>query len=89
MSHSFFLKDGSVLPRKDINSISTFSFFTMVLTNCHKCDNKVPKKGQCSKCGFLNGFNKLPSDDDFRAARKVNEEHGYEHFHNIDMLLLD
>ncbi|MAE13050.1 hypothetical protein CMO92_00655 [Candidatus Woesearchaeota archaeon] len=61
----------------------------MALTNCHKCKTDVPKKGQCNGCGFIQGFNKLPSDDEFIEARKVNEAHNYDQFRNIDMLLLE
>lgn len=61
----------------------------MALKKCNFCDNKVPDKGQCNSCGFIDGIQRQPSDDDFREARKINEDHKYEQYTNIDMLLLD
>lgn len=64
--------------------------YRMALKKCDFCKkNKVPSRGQCNSCGFIDGLNRRPSDDEFKAARAVNEEHGYEHFQNLDMLLLD
>lgn len=61
----------------------------MALKNCNFCKNQVPEKGQCNSCGFVDGLQRKPSDEEFLAARKINEEHDYEHFSNLDMLLLE
>ncbi|MCF7861795.1 hypothetical protein K9M79_06135 [Candidatus Woesearchaeota archaeon] len=61
----------------------------MVLKKCEYCNNKVPKNGQCNKCGYIDGLQRAPSDDEFKAARKVNSDNKYPQFDNIDMLLLD
>lgn len=61
----------------------------MALKSCDFCKNKVPKNGQCNKCGFIDGFNRPPTDEEFKAARKINEKENYKQFTNIDMLLLD
>ena len=60
----------------------------MALKNCNFCKNDVPSKGQCNQCGFIDGFTRSPSDEEFLAARKVNDAHEYEQFSNLDMLLL-
>ena len=56
---------------------------------CNFCENKVPMGGQCNSCGFVDGLNRPPSDEEFRAARDINDKHGYDQFKNIDMLLLE
>jgi hypothetical protein len=60
----------------------------MAIKNCDFCDNEVPMLGQCNSCGFLDGFKRQPSEDEFRRAWKINEEHNYKQYENIDMLLL-
>lgn len=61
----------------------------MAMKDCGFCGNKVPEGGQCNKCGFVDGFTRRPSPDEFKKARKINTEHGYKQFENLDMLLLD
>jgi len=61
----------------------------MKLKKCNFCGNTVPQGGQCNKCGFIDGMQRQPTDEEFRAARKINEKHKYKQFVNIDMLLLD
>jgi hypothetical protein len=61
----------------------------MTFKKCNFCKNKVPVGGQCNKCGFVDGFNRRPTDAEFKAAREVNEKHGYKPFKNIDSLLED
>ena len=61
----------------------------MTLKQCGFCDNKVPERGQCNKCGFIDGLTRQPSDGEFVMARKVNEDHNYGHFKNIDMVVLE
>lgn len=59
------------------------------MKKCDYCGNKVPKDGQCNKCGFVDGFRRPPTDAEFIQARKINEKNGYKQFENIDMMLLD
>lgn len=54
-------------------------------SKCAQCGNKVPKNGQCNKCGWIDSLNKLPEASDFEAARKVNESAKYDQFKSIDM----
>ena len=61
----------------------------MTLKKCNFCDNKVPENGQCNKCGFIDGLQRPPTDEEFKKARAVNKKNGYEQFENLDMLLLD
>lgn len=61
----------------------------MALKKCNFCDNKVPEGGQCNKCGFVDGLNRQPTEEEFRRARDINKENDYEQFNNLDMLLLD
>ncbi|MFH1591487.1 MAG: hypothetical protein ABIC95_06185 [archaeon] len=61
----------------------------MGYTRCHNCRKKVPIAGQCNMCGFINGLNRLPSDDEYVVARRVNEAHEYEQFNNIDMRVIE
>ncbi len=61
----------------------------MVFKNCDFCGNKVPVGGQCNRCGFVDGLNRQPTDEEFLAARQINEKHNYEQFNNIDMLLIE
>ena len=61
----------------------------MTLKKCNFCANQVPKDGQCNKCGFVDGFNRPPSDEEFKSARKINEQEKYDQYNSIDMLLLD
>ncbi|PIN68845.1 hypothetical protein COV93_07700 [Candidatus Woesearchaeota archaeon CG11_big_fil_rev_8_21_14_0_20_43_8] len=60
----------------------------MALKECNFCDNEVPVNGQCNNCGFVDGMNREPVDDELKRAREVNSEHDYEQFRNIDSLLL-
>ncbi|MFC1691233.1 hypothetical protein ACFL0W_03555 [Nanoarchaeota archaeon] len=62
----------------------------MAMKDCNFCrKNKVPENGQCNSCGFIDGLNRQPVDEEFKAARQINEEHDYEQFSNLDMMLLD
>lgn len=61
----------------------------MTLKQCNFCENKVPENGQCNKCGFIDGLNRQPGDHEFVAARRINEEHDYTQFRNIDMVVLE
>ncbi len=62
----------------------------MALKKCNFCvKNDVPVKGQCNSCGFIDGLERQPSDDEFKQARKINNDHKYDQYENIDMLLLD
>jgi hypothetical protein len=61
----------------------------MALKKCNFCNNQVPTEGQCNKCGFIDGFTRPPTDEEFKAAREINKKANYEQFNNIDMLLLD
>lgn len=61
----------------------------MVLKNCDFCDNKVPKDGQCNKCGFIDGLRRQPTDEEFKKARDINKKEKYDQFSNLDMLLMD
>ncbi len=61
----------------------------MPMKKCDFCGNKVPVGGQCNKCGFIDGLRRQPTDEEFKKARKINEENNYKQFRNIDMLLLD
>jgi len=61
----------------------------MKLKKCEFCNNKVPKNGQCSRCGFIDGLRRQPTDAEFKAARNINDKAKYKQFKNIDMLLLD
>lgn len=61
----------------------------MALKKCGFCENKVPEYGQCNKCGFIDGLSRQPTDEEFKHARRINNEHNYKQFENIDMLLLD
>jgi len=61
----------------------------MKLKKCDYCANEVPPRGQCNKCGFIDGMARQPTDDEFKRARKINEQAKYKQFENIDMLLLD
>ena len=61
----------------------------MAMKKCDFCSNKVPKGGQCNKCGFVDGFSRQPTDEEFKKARKVNEKENYKQFKNIDMLVLE
>jgi hypothetical protein len=61
----------------------------MALKKCDFCKNDVPEGGQCNQCGFVDGFRRQPTDEEFKEARKINEKEGYAQYKNIDMLLLD
>ena len=61
----------------------------MGLKDCNFCKNDVPKDGQCNGCGFVDGFNRPPTDEEFVEARGVNDKHKYEQFRNIDSVLLE
>ena len=51
----------------------------MTLKKCNFCkENKVPKKGQCNSCGFIDGLDRQPLDDDFKQARLVNDDNEYD-----------
>jgi len=61
----------------------------MALKECDFCKNKVPPHGQCNRCGFIDGMQRQPTDDEFKAARRINENNKYKQFENLDMLLLE
>ncbi|MEM4268068.1 MAG: hypothetical protein QXK37_04535 [Candidatus Woesearchaeota archaeon] len=61
----------------------------MPLKKCENCQNDVPVGGQCNKCGFVDGLQRKPTPEEYKIARKINEQHKYKQFMNIDMLLLD
>jgi hypothetical protein len=61
----------------------------MALKKCTYCSNQVPENGQCNKCGFVDGFQRRPTNEEFKQARRINEKNSYKQFENIDMLLLD
>ncbi len=61
----------------------------MAKKKCDFCGNHVPENGQCNNCGFVDGLNRQPSDEEYKRARDINEQHSYEQFDNLDMLLLD
>jgi len=61
----------------------------MALKKCDFCGNDVPPRGQCNKCGFIDSLQRQPTDEEFKKARKVNNDHKYKQFENLDMLLLD
>lgn len=56
-------------------------------TKCERCQNKVPVNGQCNKCGWLVGLNKVPEPVDFENAKKVNSESKYKQFQSIDQYI--
>jgi hypothetical protein len=59
------------------------------MKKCSFCKNDVPEGGQCNKCGFIDGLQRRPTPQEFKAARKVNSDNNYKQYINIDMLLLD
>lgn len=61
----------------------------MTMKDCNFCKNKVPEYGQCNKCGFIDGLQRQPTEEEFKRARRINKENNYAQFVNIDMLLLD
>jgi len=61
----------------------------MPMKKCDYCNQEVPVNGQCNRCGFVDGFRRQPTDDEFKHARKINEENDYKQFKNLDMLLID
>jgi len=61
----------------------------MKLKKCMYCDNEVPPQGQCNNCGFIDGLQRQPSDDEFKSARAINTKFKYKQFQNLDMLLLE
>ncbi|MBI5389617.1 hypothetical protein HZB01_04530 [Candidatus Woesearchaeota archaeon] len=61
----------------------------MGFKKCNYCSNKVPEGGQCNKCGFVDGFVRMPTPAEFKHARAINKQHDYEQYQNIDMLLID
>jgi len=56
---------------------------------CNFCGYSVPEHGQCNKCGFIDGLQRQPTDEEFKAARAINDKAGYKQFRNLDMLLLE
>ncbi len=62
---------------------------SMTLKKCSFCDNQVPEFGQCNKCGFIDGLQRAPVDEEFKRARRINKENNYPQFVNLDMMLLD
>ena len=67
-----------------------YSGENIVLKDCEFCNkkSKVPEHGQCNKCGFIDGLRRQPSEDEFKHARDINDQHNYAQFKNLDMLLL-
>jgi hypothetical protein len=61
----------------------------MAIKKCDFCENDVPEGGQCNKCGFVDGFRREPTPEEFKKARDINKKNNYEQYTNIDMLLLD
>lgn len=62
----------------------------MEMIKCQLCKNKMPKQGQCNKCGFLDNPKRIPPiAEDFVEARKVNKEAKYSQFDNLDMRVID
>ncbi|MBU0979161.1 MAG: hypothetical protein KJ709_00005 [Nanoarchaeota archaeon] len=59
----------------------------MGMKKCNFCENRVPKGGQCNTCGFVDNVQRMPTPEEFERARKVNDEHDYDHFKSIDLLL--
>ena len=59
------------------------------MKKCDFCSNEVPEGGQCNRCGFIDGMNRPPTDEEFKRAREINEKNNYDQFTNLDMLLLD
>jgi predicted ATP-dependent serine protease len=60
---------------------------TIEWSKCVQCGNKVPKQGQCNKCGWLDSLNKVPELHDFEHARKVNDQAEYKQFKSIDQYI--
>ena len=76
--------------RVDPNLLFELKKFGAVgLEKCINCGNQVPASGQCNKCGIVDGLQRKPSNEEFKEARRINAEHNYKQFTNIDMLLLD
>lgn len=61
----------------------------MAMKKCNFCDNEVPEGGQCNRCGFIDGLTRMPTEQEFKKAREINEKNSYKQFENLDMLLLD
>ncbi len=61
----------------------------MAMKKCDFCGNPVPVGGQCSKCGFVDGLRRKPTEEEYKKAREINKKNNYPLFKNIDMLLLD
>jgi hypothetical protein len=57
------------------------------LKKCDFCTNSVPKKGQCNRCGFIDGLNRMPSPEEFEEATRINEVHEYGQYRNLDLLV--
>ncbi len=61
----------------------------MTLKKCNFCEQEVPENGQCNGCGFIDGIQREPSDEEFKSARAINSKHNYNQYENLDMLLLN
>jgi predicted ATP-dependent serine protease len=59
------------------------------MKKCDFCGAEVPKGGQCNKCGFVDGLRRMPTKEEFEAAKKVNEKAGYKQYRSLDQLVLD
>jgi hypothetical protein len=66
----------------------------VTLHKCQMCEaagikQDVPTGGQCPKCGFVEGFRRLPTDQEFVAARDINRKNNVPLFRNVDMVLVE
>lgn len=60
---------------------------TVEWSKCVRCENKVPKNGQCNKCGWIDSLNKVPEQGDFEKAWHINQKADYPQFKSIDMYI--
>jgi len=60
---------------------------TVEWNKCVQCGNKVPKHGQCNKCGWIDSLNKVPEQHDFEHARKINDAAEYKQYKSIDQYI--
>lgn len=60
---------------------------TVEWSKCVQCQNKVPKNGQCNKCGWIDSLNKIPENNDFEFARKINDKADYAQYKSIDQYI--
>jgi hypothetical protein len=64
------------------------------LIKCQMCEaagtkQDVPTGGQCPKCGYVEGFRRLPTDQEFMQARAINKKNNFPLFRNVDMVLVE